>query len=50
MFGGCTSCLAIGMIANKIDKNKDANLRAKSYISTGMCWVAVPLCFMLFDI
>lgn len=48
MFGGCTSCLVIGAIANKIDKNKNADLRSKSYISTGMCLIAVPLCFMLF--
>jgi MFS family permease len=47
MFGGCTSCLVSGVIANWMDKNS-TNLRAKSYISATMCLLAVPLCSLLF--
>lgn len=36
------------MIANKVDKDPNADLRTKSYLSAGMCFIAVPLCLMLF--
>lgn len=49
MFGGCTSCLGAGIIANIID-NKTKNLRTKSYISSSMCFFAVPLCLLLFTV
>lgn len=47
VFGGCTSCLLSGIIANRLDKNS-SNLRAKSYISGSMCLIAVPICSLLF--
>ena len=45
MIGGCTSCLLSGRIADEYDK---VNYRAKSYVSAGMCLLAVPLCLILF--
>jgi MFS family permease len=45
IFGGCTSCLASGKIANKLDEK---SYRAKSYVSGSMCLIAVPLCSMMF--
>lgn len=48
MFGGCTSCLGMGIIANKLDQRVPINHRVKSYISSTMCAVAVPLTLILF--
>ena len=45
VFGGCTSCLLSGRIADKLDVK---TYRAKSYVSAGMCLLAVPLCLLLF--
>lgn len=45
IFGGCTSCLVSGAMANKLDAK---SYRAKSYVSSAMCLLAVPLCLILF--
>lgn len=45
VFGGCTSCLLSGKLADRLSAN---NYRAKSYVSAGMCFIAVPLCLLLF--
>lgn len=45
MFGGCTSCLLSGKIADSFDQ---VTFRAKSYVSAAMCLVAVPLCLAIF--
>jgi hypothetical protein len=45
IFGGCTSCLLSGKIAERFDKK---TYRAKSLVSTTMCSIAVPLCLGLF--
>ncbi len=45
LFGGCTSCLLSGKIADYYDK---FNQRAKSIISASMCLIAVPICLPLF--
>ena len=44
-FGGCTSCLLSGNIAVKLEEK---TYRAKSYVSSFMCLMAVPLCLVLF--
>jgi hypothetical protein len=49
MFGGCTSCLAMGVVANKLDQRVPIFHRAKSIISATMCLIAVPLTLLLFS-
>jgi MFS family permease len=45
MFGGCTSCLLSGKVADYYDQY---NPRAKSIVSASMCLFAVPICLVLF--
>lgn len=45
VFGGITSCLLSGKIA---DKYEPVSYRAKSFVSATMCFIAVPLCLALF--
>jgi MFS family permease len=45
IFGGTTSCLFAGRIADILDKK---TYRGKSYVSAFMCFIAVPLCCILF--
>lgn len=45
MFGGFTSCIVAGRIS---DKYECYNYKTKSYVSAGMCFIAIPICMSLF--